>query len=443
MQQATGDRFNTLVSQFQNALERTERAPLDQLERYRNGLLEKLVRHARGTTPFYRKRLDCLFRNDGTFDLSRWRDIPLLTREGAERHQDDLRSLDVPTELGKVYVVPTTGTTGQPMNVAYNALARVAGTAAFRRTMRWWNLDITSKSMARVIVYPKDERKAVSYPDGRRNRGMTFSDIRELEMLTPVRQQVEWLSRNRADYLLTSPVNATALAFAMPPEQARGLGFKAILAHGETVLPLARKVVPERFGAPMIAFYSCQEAGYVATQCPAAPHYHIAMENVLVEVLRDDGTAAPPGEPGQVVLTGFYNYAMPFIRYAIGDVATLGAEPCPCGRTLPIITDVDGRTRNAFQFGDDDSDRSYIWPRMILFDISSFVDCREFQLVQLDRRNIELRYVPASGRPPDQAGLDAYIKRLLHPTANTVAVAVDAIPKGPGGKLTPFVSLVG
>jgi len=438
MQHATSDHSRLVASQFQKTLEATESAPVEKLEQYRNGLLEKLVRHARETTPFYRARLDCLFRNDGTFDLSRWQEVPVLTREVAEAHERDLRSQRIPPEHGTVSVIQTTGSTTRPLNVAITILSEIAAVAAFRRAMRWWKLDVVSRSMARIIVYSKEQQAAVGYPNGRRRQGLTFSDIRELEMLTPVQQQIEWLSRNRTDYLVTSPINATALAFAMSREQARGLGFKAILAHSETVLPLAREVVPDRFGAPMIAFYSCQEAGYIATQCPAGPYYHIVMENVLVEVLRDDGTPAPPGEPGQVVLTGFYNYAMPFIRYAVGDVATLGAGPCSCGRTLPLIAQVDGRTRHAFRF----EDGSYVWPRMLTFDIGRFVDCREFQLVQIDPRNIELRYVPASDRPPDQAGLNAYVRKLLHPSANTVAVAVQSVPKGPGGKLTPFVSLV-
>jgi phenylacetate-CoA ligase len=258
-------------------------------------------------------------------------------------------------------------------------------------------------------------------------------------MFAPEADQIEWLLRKKPAYLSTSPVNATALAYAISPAQVRDLGLEAILAYGETVLPLAREVVPERFGVPLIAVYSCQEVGYIATQCPVTTNYHVMAENVLVEILRDDGTPAAPGEAGQVVLTGFYNYAMPFIRYAIGDIATPGPEHCTCGLTLPVIAQVEGRTRHAFVF----EDGARFWPRMGNFDISPFVACREFQLVQVDHRNLELRYVPADvGRAPDTAGLAAYVRDKIHPSVSVALVPTEAIPKGPGGKFTPFISMV-
>jgi phenylacetate-CoA ligase len=89
-------------------------------------------------------------------------------------------------------------------------------------------------------------------------------------------------------------------------------------------------------------------------------------------------------------------------------------------------------------------DGSRVWPRVFeARALRELVPCREFQMVQLDRRRIELRYVPEGGnRPPDLAGLDAYVRRKLHPAAEIALVAMDAIPRGPGGKLDPFVSLV-
>jgi phenylacetate-CoA ligase len=427
-------RLEELLGRFQKTLEISERAPREQQKRYQQGLLTQLVQHAHDTVPFYRDRLACLF-NDGAIDLSRWNDVPLLTRDDIVAKRDAMLSRNAPPQAGAVHENLTTGTTGRPLRVAYNELSRIAAAAALRRTARWWGLSLAQPT-AKIVIYVGDD--GARYPDGRDVRSGSLNCVHELDMLTSPENQIEWLLRKKATYLITSPVNATALAYAVSDAQARELNFEAVLAHGETVLPQARKLVRERFSAPLIAFYSCQEVGYLATQCPATTHYHVMTENVVVEILRDDGSPAAPGEPGQVVVTGLYNYAMPFIRYAIGDVATAGPEYCSCGMTLPVIEQVDGRTRYAFVF----EDGSRVWPRLIDFDPSSFVAYREFQLVQTDRKTVEFRYVPDGNGLSNEAGLKAYIRGKTHPLANVELVPWPAIPKGPGGKLTPFISLV-
>lgn len=432
--------LDQVFGRFLQALESSERAPRSEHRRHQDGLLRPLVRHAASTVPFYRDRLACLFGDDGQIDLSRWNEVPIVTRTEAPVHQEEMQSLSLPERFGPVSQISTSGSTGKPLRVSSNALNKVAANAALARTARWWGLD-TTRALAAIVIHVHDD--GTRYPEGRDGHGWCFdhqdSDFHELDMFTPVEQQIEWLLRKKPRYLSTQPSNATDLAHAVSPEQARDLGLKAVLAYSETVLPRVRELVAERFGAPLIAIYSCQEVGYIATQCPATSHYHIAAENVLVELLHDDGTPVAPGEAGQVVVTGFYNYAMPFIRYAIGDVATAGPEYCSCGLTLPVLAQVEGRTRHAFVF----EDGARVWPRPITFDPSPYVGSRQYQMVQIDRRRIELRYVPdGTGRAPDLAGLGAYVREKIHPSANVVLVPMPAIPKGPGGKFTPFVSMV-
>jgi phenylacetate-CoA ligase len=434
MDEANNTWLEGLLDRFQKTLAMSERAPRVQLQRYQEALLKQLVLHAHRTVPFYRDRLACLFDGD-EINLSRWTEVPIFARDTIVAHRDQMQSCNVPPEAGAVHENLTTGTTGKPLRVAYNELNRAAAIAAFRRTARWWGLG-RAPPAAKVVIIVGDD--GARYPAGRDVRGGAFSRMHELDMFTSPENQIEWLLRKKVAYLITSPVNAMALAYSMTDAQARELDIKAILAHGETVLPQAREAVRERFKAPLIAFYSCQEIGYIATQCPVTAHYHVMAENVLLEVLRDDGTPCAPGEPGRVVVTGLYNYAMPFIRYAVGDIATLGHDGCPCGMTLPVIEQIDGRTRYAFVF----EDGRRVWPRLVDFDPSSFVAYREFQLVQTDRKTVELRYVPDGERLPDKAGLDAYIREKIHPLANVQLVPLTALPKGPGGKLTPFVSLV-
>jgi phenylacetate-CoA ligase len=420
-------------------LARTERATGPQLQQYQARMVADVVRHAHDNVPFYRDRLACLFDDQGDVDLRRWSEVPIVTRAEAAQHAAEMRAVDLPPVHGPVSETKTTGSTGIPLSIAANELTVIAANAALTRMARWWGAD-TSRPLASIRYFRKD---AAPYPHGRDSTGWSHADPQaptyDLDLLTPVEQQLEWLSRKQAPYLLTSPSNAAALAYAAGAEDVRAMSLEVIFTIAETLLPRMREVVQERLGVPIAAVYSCEEVGFIATQCPALS-YHLVPENARVEILDAHGTPVAPGEVGNVVVTGLYNYAMPFVRYAIGDVAEAAAGSCPCGRGLPIIGQVLGRTRCAFVF----EDGKRFWPRVFESRaLRQFVPYREFQMVQLDHRRIELRYVPdGSDLAPDASGLDHYVRTNMHPTAEIALLAVDAIPRGPGGKLDPFVSFV-
>jgi phenylacetate-CoA ligase len=429
--------MDELFARYLTALQQTEWLARPRLLDYQHGLQRRIVRFAYDNVPFYRDRLACLFAGGGEADLARWAEVPIVTRAEASARAAEMRSTSLPEMYGGTTETRTSGSTGIPLQIAANRLTTIAANAALTRLARWWNAD-TSRPLACIRVH---KGEAPRYPEGRDRKGWSGAnpeaDLHELDLTTPVEQQIEWLLRKKAPYWRTSASNALAIAYAVTPAQARELGVELIFAIAETVFPRTRDVVLERLGARIAAIYSCEEVGFVATQCPAAPVYHVVAENAVVEILRDDGSPAAPGELGQVVLTGLYNYAMPFIRYAIGDVATAGPQACVCGRTLPVIAQVEGRTRYAFLF----PDGTRVWPRLWDFDVSGFVSCREFQLAQVDRQKVEFRYVPDDAtRVPDAAGLADYVRRKLHPSAEIELVKMDRIPRGRGGKLEPFVS---
>ena len=176
----------------------------------------------------------------------------------------------------------------------------------------------------------------------------------------------------------------------------------------------------------------------IATECAAVPHYHVAVENALVEILDEQGRDVTLGEAGRVVVTGFYNYAMPFIRYELGDIAVAGDAACKCGRALPVIARVEGRTRNAFVF----RDGARVWPRgAMVRPMHAYVPFKRYQLVQLDHERIEFRYISDdSGRKPDLVGLNAYARKVLHPSVQMSICEAESFLPGPNGKVDEFLS---
>jgi phenylacetate-CoA ligase len=439
----SASRFGEMNEYFANylrMLERSEWLRPDELAQFQGDRLANLLLHAYEHAPFYRERLAPLFDADGGVDLSRWTEVPILMRTDVVSHGEQMRVANCPIEYGSVKDINTSGSLGTPLRVAINGAVSLGTNAALARLSRWFGLD-PSRALASIKIFPGDER--ARYPTGRKSKewimgygGPSYG----LDVATPVAQQLEWLARTRAPYLLTYPSNAYALAEVVSRDEGRALGIEAVFAFAETVPDGARELVAERFGASLIPYYATQEIGIIAIQCPAKTQYHLAAENVVVELLDDEGRDVPVGERGRVVVTGLQNYAMPFIRYVLGDVAIASDKPCPCGRSLPVIERVEGRIRNAFTF----RDGTRIWPRgWLAREMRAFVPFRQYQLVQKDFESIEFRYVPdGSDREVDLSGLTAFAKRMMHHSVEISLVPMQVLPRGPSGKFEDFISLV-
>jgi phenylacetate-CoA ligase len=429
-----------IFDRFLATLARTERLPPRELAFYQQDLLVRLVRHAHAALPFYRDRLACLFAPDGELDLSRWNEVPILGREEVAARGGELRVHDLPPEYGEITEARTSGSTGVALDIASNGMQYFCAVALLTRMARRFGMD-TARPLATIGRYRY--HPIPPWPDGNVWSGWSMSDpdapAYDLELTTPVERQLEWLARRKAPYLRIQPSGALAIAHAVTPREGRALGIETVLLHGENVPDGAREIVVERLGARAAAVYSCQEVGHIASECEAAPHYHVAAENVLVELVDERGRDVRVGERGRVIVTGLYNYVMPFIRYELGDIAVAGAG-CACGRTLPVIARIEGRSRNAFVF----RDGARLWPRTSMVRaMAPFVPFQRFQLVQLDFERIEFRYLPdGSGRAPDVAALNAHARKVFHPSVELCPIEVDALPPGPSGKFEEFISRV-
>lgn len=208
---------------------------------------------------------------------------------------------------------------------------------------------------------------------------------------------------------------------------------------GETVTPALRLSCAEVLGVPLVDHYSSQEVGYVALQCPESGQYHVMAENVLVEVLDDAGRPCAPGEVGRVVVSSLHNLATPMLRYELRDYAEQGA-PCPCGRGLPTLARILGRSRNLLRL----PDGTRRWPVVGFYHYRDVAPVTQYQLIQHSVEEIEVRLVVERPlRGAEEAALTGIIhKSLGHPFRLRFSYFEGEIPRGPSGKFEEFLSLI-
>jgi phenylacetate-CoA ligase len=422
-------------------LERSQWWSADQLARAQLDQLRALVAHAAANVPYYRKALRRAGIDDPTaLTWDSFRRLPVLRRADLARHEAALTTSAYPAEHGGTARKTSSGSTGTQVGAQRTALAQLFWEAMTIRDLLWWNGDFQATLGA--IRYVSDGRARP--PDGESSAtwgapAATWFETGPAHILSvtsSTEEQIAWLKRRRPALLLTYPSVLRALAEALGPE-AREIGVRALFTVSEMLAPDVRDAAESAFGVPIRDLYSTQEVGNIALQCPDHPHLHVAAEDVVVEVLRDDGTPCGVGEFGRVVVTPLHNFATVLLRYDVGDYAEVG-PPCPCGRGLPVLTRVLGRVRNLLVR----PDGTRVWP---LFGTwrPEFGVIRRFQVVQTTSSTLVLRFV--ADREPTPAERDAMRATLLDACGATFDVTFERandLPRGPSGKFEDFVSHV-
>jgi phenylacetate-CoA ligase len=181
--------------------------------------------------------------------------------------------------------------------------------------------------------------------------------------------------------------------------------------------------------------YSSEEVGYIAFQCERG-RYHVQAENIMLEIIDEAGNPRPPGHVGRVVITVLHNFAMPLIRYEIGDYAAFG-EACPCGRGLPVLERIVGRRRNMLRL----PDGTEHWPSFPEDRWVGIAPIRQLQVVQTAIDRVVLRTVvdrPLTSIEIDQ--LRRVFADVLCFPHDVVVEQVDHIPRLPNAKFEDFIS---
>ncbi len=412
-------------------------APGDLLA-YQAGLIAGIAQHAFEHVPFYRPRLAPLF-GSGGIDLQAWHEIPILSRAEVLENLDAIRALAVPLAAARDSEGITSGTSGAALRFVQSEIAGIASRCMIERMYESHKINKTAH-LARIYLPPKGS--SADYPDGAEDHGwnLTHPTARhsKLSIHSTVAEQAEWLERRAPAYLTTYQSTAAALALHFM-SRGRTLPLRAVFTSGETVDAATRDDVRKAFGCAIIDRYATNEIGHVASQCPTEGGYHVCAESVLLELLDADGNDVAPGEPGRVVLTSLYNFAMPFIRYDIGDFAIAAEGGCSCGSVLPRLSAILGRQRNVFTFPDGSQHSPWKWRAMF----RQHLPAAQMQIVQTAPDCIELRYVPQAGAAaPDAAAIEAIGRKAVHPGVTVKPVPVDKIERHASGKIEDCVSLV-
>jgi phenylacetate-CoA ligase len=427
-------------------LQETQWRQYAELEALQAGALRRLLVHAYANVPHYRRQFEerGLTPNDiaGAADLAK---LPILGREQA-RDSVEART----ATAGAVVEIrkSTSGTMGRPLVFGYERSSehwrramkmRGYGWAGYHlghRSLHYWGAGSPAGNAAPTLASRLGELKIKGdralrrehYVDCGRRSERDLDDV-----VSAIRSQ-------RPEVLVCYSQAVADLARHVVARNLRDWDSIPVICGAERLYPADRVVVEQAFGPAVFETYGSREVMLMATECDAHTGLHTSMETIVVEVVvreagvDGDGTSRPakPGELGEVVITDLTNHAMPFIRYANGDLAVAG-EPgtCPCGRAHPRLASIEGRVTETLVDGSGARVNGLMF-NVVIAHIAHGI--RQFQVVQHKDRAVTLRVVPTPTFDHDvQAVLRKTWERYL-PGVNVSLEVVGDIPVLPSGK---------
>jgi phenylacetate-CoA ligase len=216
---------------------------------------------------------------------------------------------------------------------------------------------------------------------------------------------------------------------------------KSLVNAAEGLQPGQRELLQQYLVDEVFLSYGCREFMSIGMECDRHCGYHLNTDNLLVEVVDEDGRPAAPGAEGRIVVTDFHNAATPFIRYEIGDIGVMASpdEHCPCGRPFPLLTSVDGRLQDMVHTPNGPMSGLYITYTMRQFD-----DWIEgYQVVQDAKDRVLVRLLTKTEFTPERlAPVEALLKKKLGSSMTIEFERATELTRRRSGKVALVISSI-
>lgn len=369
------------------ALQRSQWWDAEQLQKYQFARLTQALQSARHNTRFYsrlyKEHQVNLAAIQSTADLCR---LPLITKQ-------KLLAAPLPDRLkygassGKLIQRNTSGSTGEAFSVLLSCYEKDSRVLVELRMLRAHGLGPRHRMLALRRMSDVDKQpNPVTY--------LGLYPRHFISLLADTDNKLAELERICPHVMKAHPSSLLPMAQLLLKNDKKPPGsLQCIISCAEHLDIPARQYIEHAFGVPVIDQYGTVEFGFLAWECPQHNGLHVNAEDFLVEIVDEDGKAVPPGETGQVVVTSFSQETMPLVRYCTGDRALWIQDPCACGRGLPRIRLVRGRTID-FVYRADGTEVNPHFFSVVWEGIAGIV---QFQVIQEALDSITYRYVADAG----------------------------------------------
>ncbi len=415
-------------------MEEVQSWPADRVAELQLLRLRNLLQDAGAHVPYYRDlfvQIDFDPSNiQSADDLHR---LPFLTKSVIRANTETLKHANA-RGLSRFN---TGGSSGEPL-IFFIGTKRVSHDVAAKwRATRWWGVDIGDPE---IVVWGSPIEL------GKQDRIKQWRDKLLRTQLLPAFE----MSEPKLDQFIAS-IRAvkprmlfgypSALTHIAKHAQKRGvrmndLGIKVAFVTSERLYDEQRATMSEVFGCKVANGYGGRDAGFIAHECPAGG-MHLTADDIVVEIVNEEGQAQPAGRAGEIVVTHLSTNDFPFIRYRTGDIGVLGASHCSCGRGLPLLQDIQGRSTDFVVA----ADGTVMHGLSLVYILRDLPGVKSFKVIQESRAFTRVLLVTDEAFAPDAVALIVSgFKQRLGADVSVAVDLVDTIPAEKSGKFRYIIS---
>lgn len=326
---------------IRNQLEITEWWNKEQIKQLQLSKLKQLLIHAKANVPYYKKIMSNLsLEPEKIQSLSELTRLPLLNKTSIRNNTELLKSIKAQSLIRS----NTGGSSGEPL-IFYLGKERVSHDVAAKwRATRWWGVDIGDPEIviwgSPIELGTQDNIRAIrdSLFRSKLLPAFEMSDQKLKIFLDEIRA-----FRPKMLFGYPSALSFIARYAEKIGEKMNNLGIQVAFVTSERLYEDQRQQISKTFNCSVANGYGGRDAGFIAHECPSGG-MHITAEDIIVEILDNQGIPVPNGESGEIVITHLASSDFPFIRYQTGDIGRLDNQLCSCGRGLPLLKEIQGRS---------------------------------------------------------------------------------------------------
>ena len=361
----------------------------------------------------------------GISDLQR---LPFLTKSVIRANTDALKHADA-QGLSRFN---TGGSSGEPL-IFFIGTKRVSHDVAAKwRATRWWDVDIGDPEI--VVWGSPIELGKQDRIKHWRDKLLRTQLLPAFEMSEPKLDQfIATIRAVKPSMLFGYPSALTHIAKHAQKRDVvmNDLGIKVAFVTSERLYDDQRATISQVFGCKVANGYGGRDAGFIAHECPAGG-MHLTADDIVVEIVNEDGQVQSAGVAGEIVVTHLSTNDFPFIRYRTGDIGVLGSTPCSCGRGLPLLQDIQGRSTDFVVA----ADGTVMHGLSLIYILRDLPGVKSFKVIQESRAFTRVLLVTDEAFGPDAVAL--IVRGFKQRLGVDVSVAVDLVETIPAEKSGKF-----
>ena len=401
-----------------------------ELEQLQQRKLQKIIKHAYERVRYYRELFDSVsIRPEDIRNTKDLQCIPVTSREQIQRVPiNEIAAKGI--KLADCHRMRTSGSTGIPLEVIKSEKEYQLSNLVMMRSFLANGYRLTDKQV--VIITPRDPR----------TYWFQYLGLMRQNCISPfdnADSQIKQLRQVRPDFIWGLSSSLGRIAEEVRKRDIEDISPRGVATGGELLDLKTRQIIQAAFRSKVVDFYSTYECGNIAWECDRHEGYHINIDSLVVEIV-NNGKSARPGEKGEVLITGLDSYAMPLIRYRIKDIAVGGESLCSCGRGLPLLKRIEGRTDDWVVL----SDGTLISSVELVCVLGSVPRVLGFKVVQkkIDQFVLQLKIERNFTKGTVIRKVTKEMTRILGHQSHIEIQIVDEIPRDPAGKIRSVISNV-